>query len=637
MKPVALVSMPTLSGRFPSFQLALLEPTLARAGIPAQSFSLYMYFGAFVGWRLHEVLAEVWPSMVGEWLFARAAFGEFASDDEYFARHEANFRTISRLAGCTIADIRRVRDEVVPRFLDFCVERIDWRRFGLIGMSVLFQQNCASFALARRLKERHPEIPIILGGGTFEDEIADEIMRRVPAIDMIHCGDADTTFPEIVRRLDRGEPVRGAPGLFSRDGAEIVFGGRAPNHEDMSATPAPDFDEWFYARRESGYDAWPGAEEPMLPIETARGCWWGEKSHCTFCGLNRAGMAFRAKDVPSVLAMLEALARRYGVFHFNAIDNIMAPSYIERLFGALAAAGADFRLHYEVRASLTREQLRRMREGGLVSVQPGVESFSTHVLRLMGKGTTAVRNLEFVKWCTYFDIRDSYNILLGFPGETREDYRLQEDLVAKIHHLEPPYTICKARPDRGSPMFTDPAAQGVARLVPQRCYEYIFPKDVFDLRRVSYYFEHETERTLAEREYDGIYAAVLAWQERWKRAPRPFLRYRKSLETILIEDGRALGAPRKHALSGPPARLYEFCADAHGRAEIAARFGGEPWVEAALADFIAKDLMVHLDGRYLALALPASPFFGRSAAAARPEAQAAPPAAEKPGRLPIVA
>src|SRR5262249_41898094 len=158
--------MPTLSARFPSFQLGLLKPTLERAGVPAQNFSLFLYFGTHVGWRLHEALAEVWPSMVGEWIWAREAFGDFAADDTYFARYVSNFRTICDLGGCTVADVKRVRDKVTREFLDFCVESIDWSRFGLVGFTILFQQQLASIALARALKRRYPKLPIIFGGGT---------------------------------------------------------------------------------------------------------------------------------------------------------------------------------------------------------------------------------------------------------------------------------------------------------------------------------------------------------------------------------------------------------------------------------------------------------------------------------------
>jgi hypothetical protein len=37
--------------------------------------------------------------------------------------------------------------------------------------------------------------------------------------------------------------------------------------------------------------------------------------------------------------------------------------------------------------------------------------------------------------------------------------------------------------------------------------------------------------------------------------------------------------------------------------------GTEPWVQQALDDFVNKDLMLSLDGRYLSLALPANPNF----------------------------
>jgi hypothetical protein len=73
MKPV----MPTLSTRFPSFQLALLKPTLERAGIPTQTFSLFMLF-----WDAHRVEDQpgesrtCGPSMVGEWIWTKAAFEE---------------------------------------------------------------------------------------------------------------------------------------------------------------------------------------------------------------------------------------------------------------------------------------------------------------------------------------------------------------------------------------------------------------------------------------------------------------------------------------------------------------------------------------------------------------------------------
>ena len=608
LKPVALISMPTLSARFPSFQLALLKPTLEREGIPVQTFSLFMYFGTHVGWRINETLSDVYPCMLGEWIWTKAAFGDFANDDEYFEIYRDSLLGICKKAGCTIDDLKRLRETAAPAFIDFCLESIDWSRFGVIGFSVVFQQTLASIALARALKQRYPHIPIMMGGASFEDDIAEEIIKGCPQVDYVHCGDADETLPKTIRRLYSGEPMQGMPGIMWRDKDRVVFNGRAPNLADMNKTPVPDFDEYFYARKEGGYEYHDQAQEVLLPIETARGCWWGVKNHCTFCGLNRAGMEFRSKRVENVIEQLDELSRRYGILDFNAIDNIIEPEYIDKLFGQLSDANTDIRIHYEVRPSLSRLQLKHMRKGGLFSIQPGVESFSTHILKLMRKHTTGVRNVELIKWSTYYGINNLYNILLRFPGETAEDYRAQCEVISKIHHLQAPWAIAKARADRGSPMFTDRESQSVTRMVPSPCYHYLFPKDRFDLNRVSYYFEHEMDNTLDDHQYDEIFEAVDVWQYRWNQRPRPYLRYRKAWATILIEDGRNC-SPRVTTYSDLYATLYEYCADARSRKEISAKFDDASWVDSALEEFVDQNLMIHLDNRYLSLALPENPYF----------------------------
>jgi uncharacterized protein YozE (UPF0346 family) len=198
--------------------------------------------------------------------------------------------------------------------------------------------------------------------------------------------------------------------------------------------------------------------------------------------------------------------------------------------------------------------------------------------------------------------------LLRFPGEELEDYQAQCEVISKIPHLQAPWAIAIARADRGSPMYAEPESQSVTKLVPSPCYNYLFPKDRFNLQRVSYYFEHEMNNTLKESQYDEIFEAVGTWQQRWQELPRPYLRYRKALATIVIEDGRN-GRPREITFSDHYANLYEFCADAHSKKEIAARFDDAPWVDGALEEFVERELMIYLDGQYLSLALPENPYF----------------------------
>jgi uncharacterized protein YozE (UPF0346 family) len=157
-------------------------------------------------------------------------------------------------------------------------------------------------------------------------------------------------------------------------------------------------------------------------------------------------------------------------------------------------------------------------------------------------------------------------------------------------------------------MYTGPESQSVTRLTPSPCYDYLFPKDRFNLNRVSYYFEHEMGNTLDDDQYDEIFEAVGTWQYRWQQRPRPYLRYRKAWATILIDDGRNC-SPRSMTYSDEYANLYEYCADARSRKEISAKFDDASWLDGALEEFVSKDLMIYLDNRYLSLALPENPYF----------------------------
>ncbi len=114
---------------------------------------------------------------------------------EYFEVFERNFRIRSASSPAARSrDLRRIRDDAAPRFIDFCVDSVDWSRFGLVGFSLVFQQLLASIALARALKARHPSLPIIFGGAALEDDIAEEVIRGCPQVDYVFCGDAEISL-----------------------------------------------------------------------------------------------------------------------------------------------------------------------------------------------------------------------------------------------------------------------------------------------------------------------------------------------------------------------------------------------------------------------------------------------------------
>jgi len=100
----------------------------------------------------------------------------------------------------------------------------------------------------------------------------------------------------------------------------------------------------------------------------------------------------------------------------------------------------------------------------------------------MRKGTTAIRNIELLKWCKEYDVKPYWNLLYGFPGETADDYAETTAFLPAIWHLDPPTGCGPIRMDRFSPYHTDPEGFGLADVRPMASFTYLYP---FERRTLS--------------------------------------------------------------------------------------------------------------------------------------------------------
>jgi ribosomal peptide maturation radical SAM protein 1 len=609
--PVALVGMPFAPALRPSIQLALLAAIGEAHGFPVATFHLNLDFAHQIGLDRYEQFYEHRERFFGDWLFSIAAFGEAAPDAgahllDAFPPDVERLLTDLNLSRDRLLALR---DEEVPRYLDRMLEAIPWGRFRVVGFTSTFQQNAASFALARRIKQRYPHVCLLFGGANFEGEMGSELVRSIPCVDYAVIGEGDIAFPEFLIALQEGRDPAAVPGVVCRrDGAVTPLQLRPP-FERMDELPVPDYEEYFERAELLGLLPAAPRRDVDLPFESARGCWWGEKQHCTFCGLNGLGMRFRAKSPERLLAELAELSRRYRSFRFEAVDNILDMSYLKSVFERVVEAGLDYQFFYEIKANLTREQIKVMNEAGVRIVQPGIESLSSHVLKLMRKGCTAIQNVNTLRWARYYGIRAAWNLLWGFPGETEEDYRQQLGLLRHLTHLEPPAGAGRIWMERYSPIFFDRDTFPARFVRPEASYSYVYPPNV-DLDRAAYFFDYELEGTLPESVYEETKQQVKAWQQAWKKRSHPTLTFWASDGFLQIEDGRDPQRPGTYSFTGPLAALYAACSN---RPQTAA--GLKPllqfaWpveeISAALDEFRARGLMMRDEKQYVSLALPAT-------------------------------
>ena len=159
-----------------------------------------------------------------------------------------------------------------------------------------------------------------------------ELVRTVDCIDVAVIGEGDETFPRLLSALAAGTDLDAIPGLARRPDGHVKVTPPMSATVRLDDLPAPDYEEYFQRAEDLGILPRVGHRNVWLPIETARGCWWGAKHHCTFCGLNGTAMSFRSKSPERVLDELASQAKRYRSFRFEAVDNIMDTAYLTKLF-----------------------------------------------------------------------------------------------------------------------------------------------------------------------------------------------------------------------------------------------------------------------------------------------------------------
>jgi ribosomal peptide maturation radical SAM protein 1 len=602
--------MPFMAADRPSIQLGLLTATAAAHGFPVRPLHANLDFAARIEVGYYRLLAEHRGRLLGDWLFSVEAFGAAAPDPD--ARFLAEFADELGYLGAPpeVRDrLRRIRDREVPAFLDAVLTAFPWQEARVVGFSATFQQNAASFALARRLKERYPDIVTVFGGANFDGEMGLELVRSVDCIDFAVIGEGDTALPGLLCALAEGTDTGEVPGVARRVAGRVVAAPPAPPAV-LDDLPTPDYDEYFDRAGRLGLLPGGGHRTVWIPFEAARGCWWGAKHHCTFCGLNATTMQFRAKSAKRVRAELARQARRYGSFRFEAVDNILEPSYLTELFPAIIDEGAHYEVFYETKANLTRAQLKILAAGGVTQLQPGLESLSSNVLRLMDKGVRAAQNVNLLRWARYYGIGVAWNILWGFAGETGSDYAEQAAVAPHLIHLQPPSSADRVWLERFSPMFTQAARFRLRHRAPERSYQYVYPAAV-DLERVAYFFEYELTDALPETAYDGLRQAVAAWSAAWASGRRPTLTYRSTPGFLQIYDGRHPDREGTYTFRDTLADIYLACSD-RPRTAAAVRDKLQldlpvAAVEEVLGEFQQRGLMF-LDGSLaVALALPAVP------------------------------
>jgi ribosomal peptide maturation radical SAM protein 1 len=580
----------------PAIGVSLLKAEADRLGFSARIVYCNFELAEAIGVELYNQISESLPSesLIGEWFFADLLFGDrIPAEDEYVNKVLARFAQPLLIAQILEARARRVE------FVDRAVEQIHSLRPRVVAFTTTFHQTCSCMTVADRLK-RLPDPPVVIfGGANCEGEMGLQVLKSFPVVDYVCTREGDVVFPRFLQRLLRqGNPAAFEGILRQRESGSLT----TPDMiRDLDALPYPDYRDYFERLGRSPLAA---KLKVDILVETSRGCWWGAKHHCTFCGLNGDTMAFRSKSPERAFEEITTLSETYGVKRVSAVDNILDLKLAPFLFPRLQQSGLDLELFFEVKANLRQDQVAMMRAGGVRSVQPGIESFSNHVLQLMEKGCTGLQNIQLLRWCEEAGIFAAWNLLSGFPGEDPDEYARMGELLPLLVHLQPPASCSPIRLDRFSPFFTRTEQFGIQRVRPAPAYYYVYPFGRRELARLAYFFDFDYPDSRQPREYvlpakhavDHWYAVRNADV---KPEDYPKLDATIDGDTVVITDTRPCSVSDAHLLTGREAQMLLACDSSRTVSGLVRECQTtEREVRDALASLQSRKLMVEMDGHF---------------------------------------
>lgn len=352
----------------------------------------------------------------------------------------SNFRCLSRarysiynLTDLTNADLIATACRPFARFFE---ERLandpELNDSDCLGISIVYDHQLVhALNLARVLKKRWPEKPLLLGGTSISQmykhmKDKTQMKRFFDLCDAIVVGEGETAICEIAAVECDFSKNKNIPNLitYDRERDEIRLP-QAIHYENVAALGVPIYKHpWdLYLAPEKGINYAP-----------TRGCYW---NRCTFCdyGLNTdmPTSPWRERKVEQVVSDLQQACFEEQIKYVYFAVDVMAPAYIERLSDAMLDAGLDIRWSAEMRMEkiFSAERCKKMARSGCVCISFGMESGNQRVLDLIDKGTKVHYMGETMKNFHNAGVAVQLMAFTDFPTETPAEKKETFDFIKR--------------------------------------------------------------------------------------------------------------------------------------------------------------------------------------------------------------
>lgn len=285
-------------------------------------------------------------------------------------------------------------------------------------------QISSALTISRIIKES--ETPVVWGG--VHPSLLPQQTLVHPHIDMVVQGEGEATLLELAVALEKQKSLSGIKGLWYKKGEKIVSNPTRPfsDMNDLPDLPYHLVDVTKYSFTLYG--------TRMLAFFSSRGCPFA----CGFCYNSAYNQRkWRALTAKNTLERVDYLLNTFkvdGVWFRDDnffVDKKRADDIlrgIKKMDADWGASGA----RVDFMNVLSNHFIDLMNKSGCKFLVMGAESGSNRILKLVKKGITQEKIIGLNIKLRKLNAVQRYNLMVGFPSETRKDIRDTVNLALRL-------------------------------------------------------------------------------------------------------------------------------------------------------------------------------------------------------------
>lgn len=322
-----------------------------------------------------------------------------------------------------------IEPEYLKRIAETCKDAL------CIGISVLTGPMIqGAIEAAKFVKNNAPAVCVIFGG--WHPTLCPESTLKEPYVDVVVRGQGEITIVELAAALANKQPLDLIAGIsWKRQGKLIQNFERRVQPVDTFPPPAFDMIDFDTYERVSG--------KRELAYATSIGCPYA----CNYCtDMVVYKRRFNAYSAEHVVAELVGLVRRYRVTNVALLDSNF-PVDLKRAIAiarGICDSGVKFTWTFQASTDficrMSQEEVQLLADSGVSYMGFGTESTSPAVLKMMNKRHQRVDEMyETARKANLAGIKITFNLILGYPGETEADrlvtFRTMSDIGRQFSNV----------------------------------------------------------------------------------------------------------------------------------------------------------------------------------------------------------